>query len=117
MVYDVTQRESFSKVRDWLLEVDKYASAETAKLLIGNKSDRTDRAVTTEEGQALARELSLPFLETSARIGDNVEAAFKEITEQLIKSRISKREEAERARVELTAQKVQTQSGGKSGCC
>ena len=40
---------------DWLLEVDKYASAETAKLLIGNKSDRTDRAVTTEEGQALAR--------------------------------------------------------------
>jgi Ras-related protein Rab-1A len=116
MVYDVTQRESFSKVRDWLLEVDKYASAETAKLLIGNKSDRSDRVVSTEEGQALARELNLPFLETSARTADNVEAAFKEITEQLIKSRISKREEAERSRVELTAQKVQT-SGGKSGCC
>jgi Ras-related protein Rab-1A len=116
MVYDVTQRESFSKVREWLLEVDKYASAETAKLLIGNKSDRTDRVVSTEEGQALARELNLPFLETSARTADNVEAAFKEITEVLIKSKVSKREEAEKSRVELKAQKAQTQAGGKN-CC
>ena len=116
MVYDVTLRESFNKVRDWLLEVDKYAQADTAKLLIGNKSDRTDRVVSQEEGAALARELNMPFLETSARTADNVEAAFKEITEQLIKSRLHKREEAERVRVELTAQKTQTQAGGK-GCC
>jgi Ras-related protein Rab-1A len=36
MVYDVTVRDSFNHVREWLQEVDKYASADTCKLLIGN---------------------------------------------------------------------------------
>jgi small GTP-binding protein len=76
MTYDVTVRDSFTHVREWLVEVDKYASPETCKLLIGNKSDRTDRVVTEAEGGALAKELQMPFIETSARTADNVEAAF-----------------------------------------
>jgi len=76
MTYDVTVRDSFTHVREWLVEVDKYASPETCKLLIGNKSDRTDRVVTEAEGSALAKELQMPFIETSARTADNVEAAF-----------------------------------------
>ncbi len=74
-------------MREWLVEVDKYASSDTCKLLIGNKCDRTDRVVTEAEGQALARELGMPFLETSARTAENVEAAFIRMAEQLIKIR------------------------------
>ena len=87
MVYDVTHRESFEHVREWLKEVDRYASPDTCKLLIGNKSDRTDRVVTEAEGAALAKELGMPFLETSARTAENVEAAFIRMAEQLIKLR------------------------------
>ena len=58
------------------MEVDKYSQPDTCKLLIGNKSDRTDRVVTEAEGGALAKELSMPFLETSARTAENVETAF-----------------------------------------
>jgi Ras-related protein Rab-1A len=43
MVYDVTNQESFNHVADWLTEVNRYASEGTCKLLVGNKSDRTDR--------------------------------------------------------------------------
>jgi hypothetical protein len=66
-------------VRDWLKEVDRYASPETCKLLIGNKSDRTDKVVTESEGAALAADMKMPFLETSARTSDNVEKAFVKV--------------------------------------
>jgi len=45
------------------------------------------RAVTTEEGAALAEELGMPFLETSARTAENVDAAFFRMAELLLKAR------------------------------
>lgn len=46
-------------------------------ILVGNKSDMTDRRViSTEQGQALADELGIPFLEASAKTNDNVEESF-----------------------------------------
>jgi Ras-related protein Rab-1A len=90
MTYDVTARESFVHVKDWLVDVNKYAQEDTCKLLIGNKSDRTDRVVSTEEGMQLGKDLSMQFLETSARTSENVEAAFTRMAEQLIKSKAVK---------------------------
>ena len=80
-------RLAFSPRRAPLAQVEKYAAPETCKLLIGNKSDRTDRAITEAEGAALAKELGMPLLETSARTSDNVEAAFNKMAENLIKMR------------------------------
>eukprot|EP00191_Tetraselmis_sp_GSL018_P013822 CAMPEP_0177582398 /NCGR_PEP_ID=MMETSP0419_2-20121207/2716_1 /TAXON_ID=582737 /ORGANISM="Tetraselmis sp., Strain GSL018" /LENGTH=108 /DNA_ID=CAMNT_0019071617 /DNA_START=648 /DNA_END=971 /DNA_ORIENTATION=- len=46
-------------------------------MLIGNKSDLNHRrAVSTEEGEAFAKEHGLVFLETSAKTAHNVEEAF-----------------------------------------
>lgn len=46
-------------------------------MLIGNKSDLMHRRqVSFEEGEQLARENGLVFLETSAKTDGNVEAAF-----------------------------------------
>jgi Ras-related protein Rab-1A len=115
MVYDVTVRDSFNHVREWLQEVDKYASADTCKLLIGNKCDRSDRVVTEQEGQGLARELGMPFLETSARTAENVEAAFIRMAEQLIKMRAAAKDEEDKAKISISKQKEQTKSSG-GGC-
>lgn len=47
------------------------------KILIGNKSDWTDkRAVTEDQGRELANELGVKFMETSAKVNDGVEEAF-----------------------------------------
>jgi Ras-related protein Rab-8A len=47
------------------------------KILIGNKCDWTDkRAVTEEQGKALADELGIKFMETSAKVNEGVEEAF-----------------------------------------
>ncbi len=47
------------------------------KILIGNKSDWSEkRAVTEEQGRELANELGIKFMETSANINEGVEEAF-----------------------------------------
>ena len=41
MVYDVTSRESFQKIEDWLNELETYATNhDIKKILVGNKCDK-----------------------------------------------------------------------------
>lgn len=51
LVYDITDRQSFKDIENWLAEVDKFGNENVVKLLVGNKSDlENNRAVKTEEG-------------------------------------------------------------------
>ncbi|XP_060167598.1 ras-related protein RABD1 isoform X2 [Lycium barbarum] len=77
IVYDVTEMESFNNVKQWLNEIDRYANESVCKLLVGNKCDLVEnKVVDTQTGKALADELGIPFLETSAKDSINVEQAF-----------------------------------------
>jgi len=37
--------DSFNNVKQWLQEIDRYATEGVNKLLVGNKSDMTDKKV------------------------------------------------------------------------
>ena len=93
LVYDVTDERSFNSescfvspcaifdtsqdIRTWHANIEQHASEGVNKILIGNKSDWTDkRAVTEEQGRELANELGIKFMETSAKINEGVEEAF-----------------------------------------
>ncbi|XP_021732771.1 GTP-binding protein YPTM2-like [Chenopodium quinoa] len=89
IVYDITDQESFNNVKQWLSEIDRYASNNVNKLLVGNKSDLTaNRAVPYETAKAYADEIGIPFLETSAKDATNVEQAFLTMTTD-IKNRMA----------------------------
>ncbi|KAE8676511.1 Ras-related protein RABC2a [Hibiscus syriacus] len=82
LVYDVIQRETFTNLSDvWAKELELYSTnQECVKMLVGNKVDRdSERAVSREEGTALAKELGCMFLECSAKTRENVEQCFKEL--------------------------------------
>jgi Ras-related protein Rab-1A len=50
----VTDEESFNNVKQWLSEIDRYASDNVNKLLVGNKCDLTEsRAVSYETAKVL----------------------------------------------------------------
>eukprot|EP00771_Trimastix_marina_P004007 gnl/Trimastix_PCT/733.p2 GENE.gnl/Trimastix_PCT/733~~gnl/Trimastix_PCT/733.p2 ORF type:complete len:201 (+),score=46.65 gnl/Trimastix_PCT/733:93-695(+) len=77
VVYDTTDIESFNDVRLWLNEIERYASENVSKLLVGNKCDlTTKKAVDFNAAKEFADSLGVPFLETSAKNATNVEKAF-----------------------------------------
>jgi small GTP-binding protein len=85
LVFDVTRRETYDSVKLWHDETVKEAPNITL-ILVGNKIDLTDsRKVSKEEGEALANELGLSYIETSAKTGENIEDAFKMLALNIIK--------------------------------
>jgi GTPase SAR1 family protein len=78
---------TFNHVREWLLEVSKHTHPDTAKLLVGNKSDKVDKFVSTEKGRALANSMNVKFMECSAKLGTNIDDIFQLMTLDLISSR------------------------------
>lgn len=121
MVYDVTRKESFDHVQDWLNEVNRYANQGLCKkLLIGNKCDReADRKVTTEEGEKFADALGVQFFETSAKTKHNVEKSFLTMASNLIEAKTKEGAAGQRApgSNSATADVSQDQGSKKSGCC
>lgn len=76
-------------IRTWFSNVEQHATEGVRKILIGNKCDWEEkRAVSTEQGQALADELGIPFMEVSAKSNINVEKAFFSLAAD-IKKRLS----------------------------
>jgi len=86
VVFDVTNSNSFKNVPLWLQEVGKYAADDATVLLVGNKCDApaSQREVDTKEAKALADELKIPYLETSAKASVNVEEAFMVMARKFI---------------------------------
>ncbi|KAI3378543.1 hypothetical protein SNEBB_003421 [Seison nebaliae] len=112
IVYDVTDMETFNNVRQWLTEIDRYASENVLKLLVGNKSDLTDKKVVDyETASKYAEHLHIPFLETSAKDSTNVEQAFQRMAE-LIKGSYIKMPLIETQQITETIEKSK-----KYRCC
>ncbi|XP_065556840.1 ras-related protein Rab-37-like isoform X3 [Artemia franciscana] len=86
LLYEIGNRRTFENTRAWLCEIYEYADSSICILLIGNKCDSTVREVTTEEGEQLASEYGIEFVETSAKTGQNVEAAFNIISRILLEA-------------------------------
>jgi small GTP-binding protein len=77
LVFDVTERPSFDSLPGWLDDVHSLCDANAVVQLVGNKCDLTaNRAVTILEAEGFARQHQMAYLETSAKIGDNVREAF-----------------------------------------
>ena len=73
LVYDITDRQSFKEIQNWIDEADKYSRENVVKILVGNKKDlERDRQVTYLEGKSFADSLGMEFIETSAKDKVNI---------------------------------------------
>ena len=77
LVYDITNKQSFNNVINWINLAFEKNKNSIVNFLVGNKTDKqADRTVTKEEGENLAKEKKLFFLETSAKKDNNVQKLF-----------------------------------------
>ncbi len=82
LVYDKANQESFDHLEFWIEEINRYCSG-IPTILVGNKADLAE-VVTTEQGQQLAAKHNLPFIETSAKTGENTTQLFYELGTQIL---------------------------------
>ncbi|XP_041459482.1 ras-related protein Rab-8B-like [Lytechinus variegatus] len=85
ILYDVTRESSFDNVTKWLEDVSRNVCSDTCKVLVGNKSDctRVER-VPIKRAVKLSESFDFPYIEASAKTGENVEKVFETITRQMI---------------------------------
>lgn len=112
LVYSITSRNSYDRIRRFFNQVQRVKesnhpgsptghsylqhhmqngpvySGPVPVMLVGNKSDKHhEREVSSQEGQALARELGCEFVEASAKNCVNVEKAFFDVVRLLRRQR------------------------------
>jgi len=80
LLYDITNKESFMKVSNWMEDLKEYSLDKEEIILIGNKIDLDHlREVATEEGKKLSMKYGIKFSETSAKTGENINETFEKL--------------------------------------
>lgn len=141
LVYSITSRSSFTRIQRFYQHVQRIkghtassptgmaftggyqlpsspsskfspATAQVPIMLVGNKSDRvTEREVSMQEGQALARSLGCEFVEASAKNCINVEKAFYDVVRMLR----SQRQQSIQRPLEIRSPTIPATSSGDIG--
>lgn len=87
LVYDVSSKQSFQKLDNWLGELETFATKhDIVKMLVGNKIDKDRREVTRDEGLKFARKHHMLFIEASAKTREGVQCAFEELVEKILQT-------------------------------
>ena len=85
LIYDITKQETFNNVRNWITSIKEEAPAKVVLILVGNKvDDEKNRAVQQSEGEKIADEYNLPFLECSAKSDINVTETFDVLIKKIV---------------------------------
>jgi Ras-related protein Rab-35 len=121
----VTNGESFSRIRRWIDEINRYCDDNIVKVLVGNKDDNPsldgnhiEKIVSTSDAQQYAHQMNLTFFETSAKDNKNVYEAFYAITRLALYQRLQARgkslEHNNMTNGSTTSQAIRLKSIGKS---
>ncbi|CAH8659970.1 unnamed protein product [Dicrocoelium dendriticum] len=86
LVFDLTNEQSLYNCREWMQLLCNHAYCERPDVvLVGNKADlTTERQVPLSTATAMARELDVPYVETSAATGYQVSTAVDKLLDAVL---------------------------------
>ncbi len=98
ILFDITNRESFEDLPNWVLAIESYVGKDKPFIILGNKVDLKDTApevINEEEIQAYINELNnsgkfkheILFMYTSAKTGENVNKAFEHLVDKILEDK------------------------------
>lgn len=86
----MTNRASFDHIKEWHSEVcERVQPHKVLFVLVGQKSDQQARVVSREEAEKLAGQLGVPYVEASAKTGQNVKQSFELLARQIYQGLLS----------------------------
>ena len=90
IVFDLTNKESFKNIENWINEVTVFTGSDVIFMCLGNKCD-LKKEISKGEIEDFKQKTKLEIFIVSAKTGDLVEDAFTHIIELLIKKNMDKK--------------------------
>lgn len=86
IAFSSCNRKSFDNIKNWLENIEKYASKKCQVMLLENNFDMCLKQVPENEGQRLAKKFSIPLFRVNAKSDSQIQSSFTKISEFLINS-------------------------------
>ena len=120
IAYDVTNSESFDNLKFWISSIKTNLFEKNIFIpiiIIGNKIDLEDmREITKDVASAFAKENKFKYFETSAKTGEGVDEAFRDLVNQVL-ANLDKNEEGTIERKSIKIEENKDDKQKKKGCC
>ena len=116
-VYDITKRDTFVSVKDWIKDSEVYGTF--SRIICGNKIDLEEsREVKIGELKEFGMKKKIDILETSAKSGTNINEAFRKIVDLIISSHtheeLMEEFQVQKKKINLTKS---NKKNTNNGCC
>lgn len=95
IMFDLTSQVSFLEVQTWLNVVKELCSEKVALVLVGNKSDESERWVDDGKVQGFAKREGMFYMEASAKTRENVDEIFSVLMDLMIEREKQKESEGD----------------------
>ncbi|XP_039498710.1 ras-related protein Rab-21 isoform X1 [Drosophila santomea] len=103
LVHDITDRDSFQKVKSWVRELRQMRGTEIALIIVGNKTDLEEqRSVTHDEALQYARTVGAQYVETSAKENEGVANLFELLTHLMLEQLSQRQPDASPLRLQTS---------------
>ncbi|XP_061524241.1 ras-related protein Rab-21 isoform X2 [Phycodurus eques] len=87
LVYDITDEDSFQKVKSWVRELRKMLGNDICLCIVGNKIDLDkDRNVSTEEAESYATSVGAKHYQTSAKLNKGIEELYLDLCKRMMEA-------------------------------
>ena len=113
LVFDLTDIKSFNDLDSWMEEINDVVSDKVVKMLVGNKSDLTNKVIDYEKANKYAKDHNMQYLSVSAKEGLNIELLFEKLGSSCIKA--IKEEQNQIEKEELNKNEKDARSSNLSG--
>ncbi|XP_072519497.1 ras-related protein Rab-21-like [Salminus brasiliensis] len=85
LLYDITDEDSFQKVKLWVKELRRILGNEVCLCIVGNKADlEKDRTVSAEEAERYAEAVGAQHHQTSAKVNTGINELFFSLCKRMM---------------------------------
>ena len=123
LVYDLTNKDTFTKVEKWIKEIKATVTGEISFIICGNKFDLVDKEVIDEQNKetlSFCQKYNLKHFFTSAKTNYNIPEAFDHLTKKIIESMPKNNKPKGKKGISIEKEDEPNNSGNennKKGCC